>query len=84
MRSRVGCGHAGTGAVAVPSMSYETALQRHGCLYESYEYQKHYNIPAIRTRFRTTLSSEYHITHRAPSLTRRFLAGSRHISPTEV
>ena len=25
MRPRVGCGHAGTGAVAVPSMSYETA-----------------------------------------------------------
>ena len=26
MRPRVGCGHAGTGAVAIPSMSYETAV----------------------------------------------------------
>ena len=35
-RQRVGCRHADIGAVAVPSMSYETAVQRYVCLYESY------------------------------------------------
>ena len=40
MRPRVGCGHAGTGAVAVSSMPSETAvLYRCVCFYESYEYQ---------------------------------------------
>ena len=39
MRTRVGCGHVGTGAVDVPSMSYETAVQKYVCLYESYEYR---------------------------------------------
>ena len=86
MWPRVACGHAGTGAVAVPSMY----VVRDRCtkirfLYESYEYQNcRIYIPTIRARFRTTLSSEYHLTYSAVSLTRRFLDGPRHKSPTEV
>ena len=39
-RQRVGCRHADTGAVAVPSMSYKTDVQRCICLYEPYAINK--------------------------------------------
>ena len=52
-RQRVGCRHGETAAVAVSSMSYETAVQRCICLYESYPIIElyRYHIRNTRERF---------------------------------
>ena len=72
-RQRASYRHADTGAVAAPSMSYETAVQRYVGSYNSYAIVK--TLPVSYTVFSSTflndaISSEYH-THRAPRHTCR-------------
>ena len=62
MRPRVGCGHASTGAVAVPSMSCETAVERYVCM-NRMRLSTLCHIPATRTRFRQTLDAIVRVPH---------------------